>query len=403
MRLREHPAVGEGRTDIRIVDPRQLSIIEGYNVRDLTTPEARAELDELKAMVKEHGVLEPVVVKFDGEKIWIVQGHRRHKVVMELIAEHQASGGAEGRNIEFIPFRQEPPGTTDQDREFGLETSNSGSRLKPLELANLIFRLHTGRGLPLERVAQGLGKSIDVVRNHLKLRSDLTDKLKDAVRSNSIAPTTAQKAVKELGEAGTLRLIEENAKQGRKTRPRDVHKAAGKGKGQPATTKPGHKSDLPPESKSDLPASAPPAPESDQAAAFQNGHAGTHEYTPPAEPAAATQPLPTDAEVPPAASEEEPPAGASGDPAQARSDAPAAPTNDPQGPFASAVEEPRALTPPLTHLTNGSFFKAAEPVAIAIEEGPDLAEFADDDFVGVQFKVSDLKRFLAAVNQARGG
>jgi hypothetical protein len=147
MRLREHPAIGEGRTDILPADPRLLKVMDGYNVRDLTTPEARAELDDLKALIKEHGVKTALVVKFDGQDIWIVEGHRRHKAAMELIAEFESSGGAQGRNIDTVPVKAEPLGTNDIDRDFGLETSNSGARLKPLELANLIYRLKEQRGL----------------------------------------------------------------------------------------------------------------------------------------------------------------------------------------------------------------------------------------------------------------
>jgi hypothetical protein len=106
MRLREHPAIGEGRTDILPADPRLLSIIPGYNVRDLTTPEAREELDELKAKVKAHGVRTALVVKFDGEKIWIIEGHKRHKVAMELINEYEASEGREGATSTSFRSRQ---------------------------------------------------------------------------------------------------------------------------------------------------------------------------------------------------------------------------------------------------------------------------------------------------------
>jgi ParB-like chromosome segregation protein Spo0J len=198
MRLREHPAIGEGRTDILPADPRLLKVMDGYNVRDLTTPEARAELDDLKALIKEHGVKTALVVKFDGQDIWIVEGHRRHKAAMELIAEFDASGGAQGRNIDTVPVKAEPLGTNDVDRDFGLETSNSGARLKPLELANLIYRLKEQRGLSLDAIARGLGKSDAVIKNHLEMRAVIPEGVKEQVREGVVSATEAVKIVKNL-------------------------------------------------------------------------------------------------------------------------------------------------------------------------------------------------------------
>jgi ParB-like chromosome segregation protein Spo0J len=215
MRLREHPGIGEGRTDILPCDPRQLSVQDGYNVRDLTTPEARAELDDLKALVKQHGVRTPLVVRFDGATIWIVEGHRRHKVALELIAEFEASGGTEGRNIDFVPITAEKLGTSDIDRDFGLETSNSGSRLKPLELANLIFRLHTQRGLPLEAIAEGLGKSLPVIKNTLALRA-MPEEVKEHVKAGDISATLAGKISKNVDPKVAVQRLRENLEENRR-------------------------------------------------------------------------------------------------------------------------------------------------------------------------------------------
>ena len=115
-----------------------------------------------------------------------MEGHRRVTVALELIAEYEASGGTAGRNIEAVPIFPESPGTTDIERDIGLEVSNSGSRLKPLELANLIHRLNTKHGLPLEAVAQRLGKSVVVVSRTLSMRG-LSEPIKDHVREGNIS------------------------------------------------------------------------------------------------------------------------------------------------------------------------------------------------------------------------
>ena len=64
MRLREHTGIIPGRIDILYCKPSEITVVDGYNVRDLTTAEARAELDELKAQVKENGILTPLKIRF---------------------------------------------------------------------------------------------------------------------------------------------------------------------------------------------------------------------------------------------------------------------------------------------------------------------------------------------------
>jgi ParB-like chromosome segregation protein Spo0J len=196
MRLREHPAIKPGRNDILDCDPRKIKIQDGYNVRDLTTKEARAELDELKASVKQNGIITPLKVRFDGKDIWLVEGHRRLMVALELIDEHKQSGGTDGLKIETIPIFPEARGTSEVDRDFGLETSNSGMRLKPLELANLIYRLKEVRGVPLPEIANRLGKTLQSVKTTLALRA-MPEAAKQNVRDGKMSATLAAKLQKE--------------------------------------------------------------------------------------------------------------------------------------------------------------------------------------------------------------
>lgn len=215
MRLREHAGIIPGRIDILYCKPEELTVEEGYNVRDLSTAEARAELDELKAQVKEHGILTPLKIRFNGSDIIIVEGHRRRTVALELIEEFKASGGTEGRNIEAVPIFPEPPGTTVEDRDAGLEVSNSGTRLKPLERANLIYRMHTVRGLPLEGVAQRLGISMAVLKNHLEMRG-MSEPIKEHVRKGDISATLAKNIAKGADPVEAEKIIKANLEENRR-------------------------------------------------------------------------------------------------------------------------------------------------------------------------------------------
>jgi hypothetical protein len=215
MRLREHEGIIPGRNDILYCRPDAITVEEGYNVRDLTTPEARAELDELKAQVKEHGVITPLKIRFSGQQIILVEGHRRRTVALELIAEYQASGGSEGRNIEALPIFPEPPGTTVEERDAGLFISNTGTRLKPLEFANLIYRMHTVRGMPLEAVASQLGISMPVLKNHLAMRG-MSEPIKEHVRQGDISATLAKNIAKGVDPKVAEEMIKANLEENKR-------------------------------------------------------------------------------------------------------------------------------------------------------------------------------------------
>ncbi len=365
MRLREHPIV-VSKGDQFQIDPRQLKIDSAYNVRNMDTPEMREKNAELKASIRENGVKVPVEIRFDGTDAWMVAGHRRLAMVLELIAE--------GEDIKAIPAIQEAQGTNDAERTLNLVVSNSGEPLKPIEIAEVVRRLLAFKW-DKGQIAKRLGwKSTNSVQQHLDLLA-MPEDLRQKIKSAGIEATTARKAVAELGVDGTRKLIEDNEKQGKKTRPRDVRAAAPPKKLTPAK---------PPVSDPPKPeaAAAKPAP-SPVASAFAGN--GTHEYSPEAEAPAATEPLPADAGVPPAASDAEPQAGV---------DSPNVP---PSAPAAAASEAPK-----LTHLTKETFFEAAAPVADAMMEQVEFSEFQPGDQIGFQISFELATAFVAAVNQARG-
>lgn len=374
MRLREHPGV-KGKRDFYPFDPRLLKVDPDYNVRDLTTKDARVKLDELKEQIRHAGVRTPLEVRMQGDDLYIVAGHRRHWAVMELIAE--------GVEIESIPVIHEPLGTNDAERAINLVLSNSGEPLTPLELARVVKRL-ADFGWDESQIAKRIGwKSKASVRQHLDMLA-LPEEVQQAVKRGEVSATMARRLEAE-NPGKAAQLIKEAAdeqkrlgKAGRAT-PKAVSKVA------PAR---------PRKTKTD----AGQEPSAAQAAAFSNGNAGTSEseYTAPQ----TRDPLPTDAEevaAPEGPQPEATPPVLVGDPQVAPA---AEPTS--QEPPAETVSpaETRPLPGPM--LTNGVFFRAAEPIAAAIAEQVELSEFEDDDMVGIQIRAGDAKVFSSTVNQARG-
>lgn len=184
--LRDHDAI-QAKRDFFMVDPRKLSVDPTYNVRDLTTADAREGLDELKAMVRADGVQVPLVVRLIGDDLTIVQGHRRHTVVMELIAE--------GEDIKAIPAIAEAKGVNDADRTFDLLRSNSGQPLAPLEIAEVVKRL-INYGWTEAQIAQRRGwRSTQTVTNYLSML-EMPEKVKEHVKNGHVSATLAREITK---------------------------------------------------------------------------------------------------------------------------------------------------------------------------------------------------------------
>lgn len=204
MQFRDHPGV-QGKRDAYPFDPRLLKIEPSFNVRDLDAADEREDLDELKQSIRENGVRVPLEVRLVDEDVFVTAGHRRHKVVMELIAE--------GEPIKAVPVIPEPKNTTAEDRIINLVISNSGKPLKPLEVAEVVRRLEV-YGWNHVQIAKRLGwKSTASVTKHLDLIK-MPEPVKEHVREGDISASEAAKLVKNLPKgtdpAEAARLIAEN-------------------------------------------------------------------------------------------------------------------------------------------------------------------------------------------------
>lgn len=185
MQLRDHDAI-QAKRDFFMVDPRKLTVDPSYNVRNLDSPESLERLAELKESVRSDGVQIPIMVRMVGDDLVIVQGHRRHRVVSELIAE--------GEDIKAIPAIAEPKGVNDADRAFDLLRSNSGEPLAPLEIAEVIRRL-VNFGWTEAQIAQRRGwRSTQTVTNYLSLL-EMPEAVKEHVKQGHVSATLAREMV----------------------------------------------------------------------------------------------------------------------------------------------------------------------------------------------------------------
>ncbi len=191
MQIREHEGV-KGKRDFYPFDPRLLKIDARYNIRELDAPDEREALDELKEQIRESGVRVPLEVRLAGEDVLIVAGHRRHKVVMELIRD--------GVEIETVPIIHEPKWASDAERDLSLITSNSGKPLSPMQKAEVVRRL-LAHGWDEKKIAAKIGVTDNTVRRFIEMLA-LPEAVKEQVKQGDVSATLAVKTVKNL-PAGT--------------------------------------------------------------------------------------------------------------------------------------------------------------------------------------------------------
>ncbi len=136
--------------------------------RGLITPESIADLAE---SIKEHGILEPLVVAKTPAGYQIVAGERRWRAAKMLGL----------KTVPVLIKETSPQGML----EMALVENVQREDLNPLERAQAFVRLEKEFGLTNKEISQRIGKSPAYISNSIKLLS-LPDALKDGLLSNLI-------------------------------------------------------------------------------------------------------------------------------------------------------------------------------------------------------------------------
>lgn len=158
----------------------------------------QAALEELAESIKEHGILQPIVVRKAGEKYELVVGERRF------------------RAAKLIKLKEVPAiikELTDQQMmELAILENLQREDLTPIEEAEAYQKLMEALNLTQEQLAFRLGKSRPHIANHVRLlalpenvRKLISDKELSmghgrtllGLRSKKLIPETAEKVVKE--------------------------------------------------------------------------------------------------------------------------------------------------------------------------------------------------------------
>ncbi|MBI5071709.1 ParB/RepB/Spo0J family partition protein [Candidatus Falkowbacteria bacterium] len=151
------------------------------------------DLEDLINSVKEHGILQPLVVtKIDGENYELIAGERRYRAAKFL-------------NLRTVPAIVRT--VRDQEKlELALIENIQRKNLNPIEEARAFSRLMQEFNLTQEKVAERIGKSRPTVANTLRLLS-LPNEIQQALRSGKIKESHARTLVSLPDERAQLKYF----------------------------------------------------------------------------------------------------------------------------------------------------------------------------------------------------
>ena len=177
------------RKDIFLVNPRNIVVVDGFNVR------RDFDLDELKEQIKGKGVLNPITViaykdENGVERYKLVDGERRYRATMLAISE--------GADIPYVPALKAPKDASVKDLYIEQMMRNEGKRFTELECAIMFRRFKEEFGYSQVQIAETFKKSPAFISKCLALL-DLPQYLQDKIASGELSA----KAARELASSYT--------------------------------------------------------------------------------------------------------------------------------------------------------------------------------------------------------
>lgn len=185
------------KTDLMLVDPRNIIIDEDFNVR-----KDYGDMDELTKSIMENGMIEPIIcAKVRKEdKYMLTDGFRRMRAVMAAIEK--------GCEIPFVKVII--ASGTMEDRILQMVITGTGKKpLTVLEEAEAYKRL-VAHSFEAKEIASKTGKSVAHVYNMLKL-ADAPMKVKKMIEKNEITATTVMQLIRNVKTTDELLEVIENA------------------------------------------------------------------------------------------------------------------------------------------------------------------------------------------------
>lgn len=195
------------RTDIYQIDPRNVDVVAGFNVR------REFAIDELKEQIKLNGVLNPITViptkAADGtERYRLVDGERRLRATLAAIKE-----GADIRRIKAIFL---PRNTSEEEQLVQQMLRNEGKNFTEYECAIMFSRFKEVFGYTQTEIAAKFGKSPTFVSRCLSLMElapEIQQKLENGeISTNAVREIVGQNKENEVAQVEAVNAAVSQAK-----------------------------------------------------------------------------------------------------------------------------------------------------------------------------------------------
>ena len=178
--------LAKGRSDIFLLDPRDIRVKDGWNSRSPDDPDNKEHVEGLARSIAEIGVQEPLTVFREAGVIFVSDGHCRLAATMLAISR--------GAEIVAVPVKTEGRGAGEVDFVLSQITRNSGKPLTPFEQGHVYKRL-LAYGWGIADVAKRAGKSESHVNACLDLQG-APQQIRYLVATGAVAPSLAMKVMK---------------------------------------------------------------------------------------------------------------------------------------------------------------------------------------------------------------
>lgn len=195
---KQQPMLDTKRKDLFFVDVRLIEVVKGFNVR-----KDYGDIQELADSIGEHGVRVPIRAYKQGDKFYLVDGHRRL-----MASKLNLKEGDEMR----IPLILEPRKLSDEQRIVDMIYLNEGKKLNPLEEAEAISRL-SKFGLTDTEISKKISKTLVYITN-LKLLHQAPEKIKKMIISEQISATLVLKILRETDDFNSASALIQDAFKG---------------------------------------------------------------------------------------------------------------------------------------------------------------------------------------------
>ena len=175
-KLSDHGSVASGGFDGKKIDYVSIKDVSS-NPWQPRTHFDKDKLDELAQSIKQHGILQPLVVSKEGNRYQLIAGERRLKA-------------AEILGLAEVPVIIKE--VSDRDKlELAIVENIQRRDLNPLETANSYKKLAEEFGLSTEAIAEQVGKGVSTVANFLRLLK-LPVLIKEAIAKGEITMSHAK-------------------------------------------------------------------------------------------------------------------------------------------------------------------------------------------------------------------